>query len=275
MSKWLDKKTLRTVIFGTSTKAGKNFDVILLFVILMSVLVVMLETVPSYDAKFHVFFITAEILFTIFFTAEYIIRIYSAKDRWKYITSFFGIIDLLSILPAYIGLFAQGAMSLVTIRTLRLLRVFRIFKMMGFMKEGRIILQSMKASLTRISVFLFFVLIMVCIFGSLMYIIEGNVPNTKFDSIPRSIYWAVVTLTTVGYGDISPTTNFGQFISAIVMILGYSVIAVPTGIISADLVNNKKAEKVEEQEVCPSCSLNGHHVDAVFCKYCGTELLNA
>ncbi len=267
------REKLHEVIFEADTKEGKRFDVILLIAILASVTVVMLESVPAYQDKYGAFFRITEWIFTLFFTVEYALRLYAVHRPEKYATSFFGIIDLMSILPTYLSLIFVGTQSLMIVRGLRLLRVFRIFKLANFLVEGQIIVTALKASRARISVFVIFVLIIVSIFGSIMYLVEGS-QNEQFDTIPRSIYWAIVTLTTVGYGDISPITSFGQFIAAIIMISGYAIIAVPTGIVTAevmDAASKKKKQKITSQ-ACKFCCKEGHDEDAKHCKYCGEEL---
>ena len=269
------RERLYEIIFEADTPKGKAFDIILLAFILVSVIVVMLETVPALDAKYKFLFRVLEWIFTIFFTIEYFIRIYTVHSPKKYMTSFFGIVDLLSILPTYIGLIFAGTHSLMVIRALRLLRVFRIFKLGGFLFEGKVIIKALKHSRDKITVFMFFILIMVCIFGSVMYLIEGAAGNEAFDSIPRSVYWAIVTLTTVGYGDISPISPLGQFIAAIIMILGYAVIAVPTGIVSSEVSRAYKRRKQKEKintQICSHCMDDNHHSDAKFCKSCGNSL---
>ena len=265
------KEKLHEVIFEAETPAGKRFDVILLIAILASVMVVMLESIPRLGARYGNLFYALEWGFTIFFTLEYLLRIYCVYKPIRYITSFFGLVDLLSILPTYLGLFIGGSGSLLVIRSLRLLRIFRIFKMVGFLKQARIITLAIKRSIPKILVFLSFVLVLVTIIGSLMYLIEGPV-NPGFDSIPHSIYWAIVTLTTVGYGDITPVTSAGQLLSALVMLIGYAIIAVPTGIVSVDIVHsNYEVHKVSTQ-ACKHCGAEGHTADAVYCKYCGASL---
>lgn len=270
------QRRLHEIIFEADTPAGKAFDVGLLITIILSVIVVMLESMPivrdlGYEPALNIL----EWVFTIVFTIEYIARILVLGRPWSYIFSFFGIIDLLSILPTYIGLFLPQGEYLLVIRTLRLLRVFRVLKLVRFLREANSLINALKASRAKITVFITAVLILVIIFGTLMYLIEGQEPNSKFDSIPRSIYWAIVTLTTVGYGDISPVTDLGQFISAIIMILGYAIIAVPTGIVSAEIVsqagNSGKAQEVSTQ-ACMQCGKEGHEPDAEFCKYCGAKL---
>lgn len=263
------QKKVHRIIFGTETPTGKIFDIALLILILLSVVTVMLETVSSIQVRYAKLFYALEWGFTIVFTIEYLLRLYTVKRPMQYAGSFFGVVDLLSILPTYISLFFVGTHYLSVIRALRLLRVFRIFKLGHFMKEGTIIIEAMKASRPKIMVFLFFVTVMVTIFGSVMYLIEGG-QNPDFTSIPRSVYWAIVTLTTVGYGDITPQTEFGQFISALVMILGYSVIAVPTGIVTNELINSD-ARSIHHVS-CYGCASEGHDYDAKFCKYCGERL---
>lgn len=267
------REKLHEVIFEADTKAGKRFDVILLIAILASVIIVILESVPDYQAKYGTFFTALEWMFTLFFTVEYILRLYVVYRPIKYATSFFGMIDLMSILPAYLSLLFAGSQSLMIVRGLRLLRVFRIFKLANFLVEGQIIVSALRASKAKISVFVIFILIMVSIFGSIMYLVEGS-QNEQFDSIPRSIYWAIVTLTTVGYGDISPITSFGQFIAAIIMISGYAIIAVPTGIVTAEVmeVASKKKKQNVSSQACRYCSEEGHDKDAIHCKYCGEKL---
>lgn len=265
------KERLHEIIFEADTSLGKLFDVILLILILASVVAVMLETVPSAQTKFGDLLYTLEWIFTIFFTIEYALRIYVVRKPSKYIFSFFGIVDLLSIIPTYISIFIAGTQSLLIIRALRLLRVFRIFKLVNFTHQGHVILLALRKSRPKIAIFLFFVFILVCIFGSIMYLIEGE-SNTGFDSIPRSVYWAIVTLTTVGYGDIAPATPIGQFIAAMVMIVGYATIAVPTGIVTGEIMKSHKDESTVTTQTCQFCSKEGHDYDAIFCKFCGEAL---
>ena len=263
------RERLHEIIFEADTPTGKLFDILLLVFIVMSVLVVMLESVDQYAEAYGGLFLAVEWILTIFFTIEYCLRLYAVLRPWKYATSFFGVIDLLSILPTYLSLFALGSSSLLTIRALRLLRVFRIFKLGHYMNEGALIMNALRASYNKIMVFLFFIMVLVTIIGSVMYLIEGE-RNPAFTSIPRSIYWAIVTLTTVGYGDITPQTNIGQFLSAAVMILGYAVIAVPTGIVTNELIGHQQI--AENSQACRYCGKEGHADDAVFCKYCGEML---
>lgn len=262
---------IHEVIFEADTPAGKAFDVILLILILYSIVVVMLETVGEVDRKFHDIFFYSEWVLTILFSIEYLLRIYSVKRPMKYITSFYGVVDLLAILPTYMSLVVAGSQYFLTIRALRLLRIFRVFKLARYLVESKVLIAAMRASRPKIIVFLGTVFTIVIIIGSAMYLIEGDQGN-GFTSIPRSMYWAIVTLTTVGYGDITPVTTLGQFLSAILMIIGYAIIAVPTGIISVELAQaTKQSEKVTTQ-VCMSCMAEGHAHDAKFCKYCGEKL---
>lgn len=267
------QQKIHEIIFEADTPAGKAFDVILLWLIGISVIVVMLESVPRISSQYQTLFTIIEWVVTILFTIEYILRICSVHKPLVYIFSFYGLVDLLSILPTFLSLFLPGTQYLVTIRALRLLRVFRILKLSNYLSQGAILVEALKASRTKITVFMMAVMAIVIIVGSFMYLIEGTYPNTAFTSIPVSIYWAIVTLTTVGFGDIVPKTELGQFLSAVLMILGYAIIAVPTGIVSTEI---SKAGKVEEQEInttsCPSCSRYGHDSDATYCKFCGHAL---
>lgn len=264
------REKLHEIIFEADTPAGKFFDVSLLIVIVASVLVVMLESVQQLDQAYSRLFSVLEWFFTIVFTIEYILRLYCVYRPWKYATSFFGIVDLLATFPTYLSLVITGTQYFVVIRALRLLRVFRIFKLGHFLSEGAIIVNALRASRAKITVFIIFVLLMVTIIGSIMYLVEGGSEDSDFSSIPRGIYWAIVTLTTVGYGDITPVTGIGQFLSAVVMILGYAVIAVPTGIVSAELIAEHK--HITNTQACRFCGSEGHDDDAGFCKYCGEEL---
>lgn len=264
------KEKLHEIIFEADTPAGKAFDVALLIAIIASVLAVIFESVTEYQLRYGGLLYTLEWIFTIFFTLEYVLRLYCVHKPLKYAKSFFGIIDLLAILPTYLSIFVLGAQTLLVIRVLRLMRIFRIFKLGHFLKEGAIIARSLKASRAKITVFLLFVTLMVTIIGSVMYLIEGGQGNEGFSSIPMSIYWAIVTLTTVGYGDITPTTEIGKMLSALVMILGYAVLAVPTGIVSAEMIRTSYRTNTQ---ACRFCGKEGHDDDARHCKYCG-EVLN-
>ena len=264
------KEKIHEIIFEADTPAGKLFDIVLMILIVASVLVVMLESVESINKQYHSIFKVLEWVFTICFTIEYVLRLYCIYRPVKYATSFFGVVDLVSILPTYIEFIVPHAGALSVVRAMRILRVFRIFKLAHFVKEGFVIMSAMRASLPKITVFLVFILLIVTVMGSVIYLIEGG-PGTNFDSIPRSIYWAIVTITTVGYGDISPTTPFGQFLAAAVMIMGYVVIAVPTGIVSAEIASGDHMQF--NSQTCRFCAQEGHDDDAIHCKYCG-ELLH-
>ena len=263
---WREK--LHTIIYEADTPAGKLFDVILLFLIIASIIVVMLESVESYVTKYKELFNVIEWTITILFTVEYFARIITIKKPKHYIFSFYGIIDLLSTIPKYLSIFFVGGNALVALRALRLLRVFRVLKLVRFIGEAENLTKSLKASKAKILVFLLAVLSLSVILGSFMYLIEAG-QESGFDSIPRSVYWAIVTLTTVGYGDIAPVTPLGQFIASIIMILGYGIIAVPTGIVSAEYSGQKTHTNTQS---CPNCTANNHQDDAAFCYDCGEKL---
>ena len=265
---WQQK--LHTVIFEADTPGGKAFDLVLLIAIVISVLAVCLESVKSIDARYGVLFDRLEWTLTILFTIEYGFRLASVGRPLRYATSFFGIVDLLAIIPTYISVLVPGAQSLAVIRALRLLRIFRVLKLAHFVGEAAMLRGAMRASVRKIIIFLGFVLTMVLIIGALMYLIEGDEPETGFTSIPRSIYWAIVTLTTVGYGVVTPTTELGQTLAACVMILGYGIIAVPTGIVTVEIA--KRVDAKVSTQACPSCAAEGHDIDAVFCRLCGEKL---
>lgn len=259
---------IHEVIFEADTRLGKLFDIVLLASIIVSVIVVMLESVASIKAEYGQFLFLAEWTFTILFSVEYILRLYSIGHPIHYAKSFYGIIDLVSILPTYLSLIFPGGQYFVVIRLLRMLRVFRILKFVQYLGAANQLAAAMRASKRKIFIFLFTVMIIVVIVGSAMYVIEGE--QNGFTSIPRSIYWAIVTLTTVGYGDISPQTPIGQTLASIIMILGYGIIAVPTGIVTSELVNPTN-EKISTQ-ACTNCAAEGHDHDAEYCKYCGEKL---
>lgn len=266
------KDRLHEIVFEADTPVGKAFDVTLLVFIVLSVLVVMLESVDSLGGKYPELFYYLEWGITILFTLEYLLRIWLTRKPMKYIFSFYGIVDFLAILPTYLSIFFTGTQYLATIRALRLLRIFRVFKAAKYLSEASTLYNAIISSGRKITVFLVGVLSAVLIIGSAMYLIEEG-EGSGFDSIPHSVYWAIVTVTTVGYGDIAPVTPLGQFLSAILMILGYGVLAVPTGIVSAELVRNELDELPEvSTQACSSCSLEGHDKDAIHCKYCGEEL---
>jgi voltage-gated potassium channel len=262
------KALTQEVIFKADTPAGKTFDILLLLAILISVVAVMLDSMAEVRLRFGHQLFVIEWFFTIVFTAEYLLRIWCLKRPSSYTLSFYGVVDLIAVLPTYLSLVVPGSQYLMVVRLLRVLRVFRVLKVVQFVGEARLIVQALKASRRRISVFLFGVLTLVVILGSVMYLIEGE--DSGFTSIPRGIYWAIVTLTTVGYGDISPTTGFGQALAACIMIIGYGLIAVPTGIVTVEMVH-ASSRKLTTQD-CPSCGAEGHDADARHCKYCGHPL---
>ena len=256
------------IIFEADTPAGKLFDVALIASILLSVSVVMLDSVSMIHQSYGDLLFILEWVFTILFTLEYVFRLLAVDRPVLYARSFFGVVDLLAILPTYCSLFLPGSQVLIVIRTLRMLRIWRILKLVNYLQEFDMLRSALKASLHKITVFLGVVICLVLIVGSFMYIIESS--ETGFTSIPRSVYWAIVTLTTVGYGDISPQTNLGQLLASCVMILGYGIIAVPTGIVSVEIV--RAADKKISTQACPSCSKEGHDYDALYCKSCGALL---
>jgi len=259
------------VIFDYDTVAGKFFDVGLIITIVLSVLMVMLESVEAYHLAYDSWFVGLEWIFTIVFTLEYIARIISIGKPIHYVLSFYGIVDLLSLLPTYLALIFPPAFFLVDIRTIRLLRIFRILKLTRYMRASRVLGEAIRNSGAKIVVFLLVVLTIVVIAGTLMYLIEGE--EHGFNNIPHSVYWAIVTLTTVGYGDIAPSTVLGQVVASIIMIMGYGVIAVPTGIVGMELSQVKKITSTTKMKACTNCALETHDKDAKFCKRCGFGLL--
>lgn len=259
---------LYEIIFGTDTPAGKTFDVVLIWSIIFSIVIVILESVHSIRSVYGGILYGLEWFFTILFTIEYLLRLISVRRRLGYVTSFFGVVDLLSILPTYLSIFFPGSQSLLTIRTLRLLRIFRVFKLTHYTREARIIMGALRASGRKIGVFISAVLVIVVIIGSVMYVIEGE--KNGFVDIPTSIYWAIVTLTTVGYGDLSPQTPFGKALASCLMIMGYGIIAVPTGIVTVGLTQS--TQDATSARECPGCSSRGHASDAGFCRCCGEKL---
>jgi voltage-gated potassium channel len=259
---------LYVIIFGADSPLGQAFDVVLLVSIIASVGTVMLDSVAYYHEHYGAILYTAEWFFTILFTIEYALRIFCVPNRLRYATSFFGIVDVLAIIPTYLSLLIPGTQYLLVIRLLRVLRVFRVLKMMAYLGESNVLLDALKESRRKIFVFLFTVITLVTILGSLMYLIEG--PENGFTSIPLSVYWAIVTLTTVGYGDISPHTPTGQALSALVMILGYSILAVPTGIVSVEL--SHAMDRTRQKKHCPHCKATGHPEGAKYCYGCGETL---
>jgi voltage-gated potassium channel len=268
---WLQRREkLRQIIFETDTISGKAFDLILLACILTSVLVILLGSVKAIQIQYGQELHWAEWFFTLLFTIEYILRLISAQRPWRYALSFYGIVDLITVLPTYISLLFPASYSLLAVRTLRLLRIFRILKLSQFLQEQMGLMLALKASMRKIIVFLAFVLVLVIILGSLMYFIEGEA--NEFTSIPVSIYWAIVTLTTVGYGDIAPQTPLGKLLASIIMLLGYGIIAVPTGIVTVDLSNSHLFKG--SNQTCSVCGSQRHDDDARYCKYCGNVLSN-
>lgn len=267
------KEKLYYVIFDSDTPAGKRFDIVLMIMIVASIVVMMIES-SGIPHGFKVTFMVLEYLFTAFFTFEYLARIYCSPRPRKYIFSFFGIIDLLSTLPVYLSIFFGGARYLLAIRAFRLIRVFRVFKLFSFLEEGHTLLLALRDSLRKIIVFFLFVVVLVVCIGTLMFMIEGTQGNSSFSNIFTSIYWAIVTMTTVGYGDITPTTGVGRFLSALVMLLGYTIIAVPTGIVSASMAKSYRKHQREEFRICPNCRCSEYDSEAKYCKNCGCELGN-
>jgi len=263
------RTTLHEVIYEADTPMGKLFDVLLLIFIVLSVFLVALESVPSIDEVYKDWFHWAEWVITILFSIEYLLRIIAVRNPFRYIFSFYGIIDLLSTLPKYIAIIFTGTQSLIALRALRLLRVFRILKLTRYIGESNSLMRALRASKAKILVFMFGVLILCVIFGTVMYLVESD--ESGFTSIPRSIYWCIVTLTTVGYGDIAPVTNLGQFIAALIMIMGYGIIAVPTGIVTAEFSSSRKTTDSNTQ-VCPCCLEDSHKDLANFCHQCGSLL---
>jgi voltage-gated potassium channel len=270
------KSKLHTIIYEADTPMGKLFDVVLLILILVSVILVMLESVTSIDTHYHDLLYFGEWVITIFFTIEYILRIITVKKASNYIFSFYGIIDFLSTIPLYLSFILAGSNALLAVRALRLLRVFRILKITRYMGEANKLNKALRDSKPKILVFLFAVLILSIIAGTIMYLVEGE--QSGFVSIPISVYWCIVTLTTVGFGDIAPVTPLGQFIAAIIMIMGYGIIAVPTGIVSAEYAS-KKTHTVDDPEYihvntqsCQNCNENNHNDNAEFCHKCGSTL---
>ena len=263
------RATAHEVIFESDTPAGKAFDVLLIAAIVASIAVVMLESVESVRLEYAGGLRAAEWIFTLLFTLEYGLRLVCVSRPGRYARSFFGVVDLLAILPTYASLLVPGTQALIVIRTVRILRVFRVLKLANYVSESETLVRALYASRRKVAVFVFAVLTLVVICGALMYLIEG--PKYGFTSIPRGMYWAVVTLTTVGYGDISPQTNFGQALSALIMILGYGIIAVPTGIVTAELTRSGGHHEISGR-ACPACGAGGHDVDAGFCRLCGARM---
>ncbi len=267
LSPWRER--LHEIIFEADTTAGKAFDVALLVAIMLSVLAVCLESVEKIELKYGKALRIAEWVFTIAFTVEYVLRLICVGRPRRYAVSFFGIVDLLAVLPTYLSLVVAGSQSpLLVIRAIRLFRVFRVFKLAQFLGEARVLSSALRASRRKIIVFLGSVLTLVLILGTMMYLLEGE-RNDRFSSIPEGIYWAIVTMTTVGYGDVTPVTVVGKIVASMVMIMGYAIIAVPTGILTVELT---RAQKNVSTQACPACSAEGHDPDARHCKFCGAVL---
>ena len=279
-----DKKRLHSILFEGNDPLSRPVDIFIMVCIGLCVLMASLESVVKVDdyslqAIFHqelsgigilkTCIIVLEYVLSILFTIEYILRVYCSPVKKDYVLSFFGIIDLLATLPQLLSIFFPPLRYLSIMRTFRLIRIFRVLKLFAFINEGYLLLESIRKSINKILVYFFFVVVLVCILGTLMFIIEGQIPGTEFTSIPKSIYWAIVTLTTVGYGDITPTTGLGQFLSGIVMILGYTIIAVPTGIVSASMIDTTK--KKGQNGRCPRCN-EKTDLNANYCKHCGERL---
>ena len=261
------KRKIFRIIFKSDTKLGKYFDILLLALILLSTLIVMMESVRIFDAKLHQLFVIIEIVITVFFTIEYVLRIMTIKNKKDYVFSFFGVIDFLAILPFYLSLFFPITKYFLIIRMLRMLRIFRILNLMDFMNDGYFIVTALKNSSRKIYIFLLFLMIFSVIVGSMMFMVEGH--REGFESIPQSVYWAVVTVTTVGYGDVSPGTPLGKFLSVLLMLAGYSIIAVPTGIVTAEMRNKRQ----EIGKRCDRCGNGDIDDDSRFCKICGEKIV--
>ena len=260
------KRFLYRVIYRADTKLGKFFDIALLSLILVSTFIIMMESVPTLDKKFHVYFIISEWVISVFFTVEYWARIAVLKNKKHYVFSFFGIIDFLSLVPFYLSFFFPVTKYFLIFRMLRMLRVFRVFNLLDFMNDGSVIVRALRNSSRKIYIFLLFLIIFSVIVGSLMFMVEGGRPG--FETIPQSIYWAVVTVTTVGYGDVSPITPMGKFFAVILMLAGYSIIAVPTGIVTAEMRNKRQNLEL----ICERCGNEDIDDDARYCKQCGKKL---
>lgn len=262
------KSKLYEIIFGTESPSGRLFDLVLIYAILTSVLALMLDSIEDISSQYGLVLKFAEWFFTVLFTVEYVLRIYCSPRPWAYMRSFYGIIDLCSILPSYLSLLFPGATYILIVRLLRVLRVFRVLKLARYLREANVLIRSMLQARRKISVFFMVVLVLSTIFGSIMYVVEG--PEHGFTSIPKSIYWTIVTITTVGYGDITPQTVLGQIVASLAMLTGYSIIAVPTGIVTAELAQEIQRERLLKH--CKNCERSGHESDAKFCRHCGADL---
>jgi voltage-gated potassium channel len=266
-SRW--RQRLHEVIFEADTAGGKAFDLTLIVCIALSIIVVMLDSIQELHDQYGSLLYVAEWVFTLLFTAEYLLRLLSVGRPLRYALSFYGIVDFLSIVPTYLSIFVPGTQYLLVIRSLRVLRIFRIFKLSQYVGEARQLTRALHSSRRKIMIFYFTVIHIVVIVGAMMYLIEGR--ENGFTSIPRSIYWAIVTITTVGYGDIAPQTNVGQAVAAFLMITGYAILAVPTGIVTAEWAMQNRQRIISTQS-CPQCSSEGHDADAKFCKHCGANM---
>ncbi|MFM1770822.1 MAG: hypothetical protein RJA22_3351 [Verrucomicrobiota bacterium] len=264
------RERLWRIVFLSDTPAGRAFDIILLWLIAISVLVVMLDSVDSLRTRYEAAFNAAEWIFTILFTLEYALRLWVIRRPWHYATSFFGLVDLLAFLPTYLELFLAGSHYFMILRVLRMLRMFRVLKMAHHMGEARVLLNALQASRAKISVFFFSVMALVCVEGTLMYLLENPV-NQGFRNIPQSIYWAIVTITTVGYGDVAPVTVLGKMMASVIMLTGFAILAVPTGVVSAEL-GREMARHRRDHPRCPGCGWTEHDARARFCQQCGSPL---
>ncbi len=266
---WLEKDKLYSIIFEADTREGRLFDIILIIAISLSILISFVETIPSLATTFQLVLEILEFVLTFFFTVEYIARLYCSPRPKDYALSFFGIIDLLAILPPYLSFFFPNARYMLLIRSFRFIRIFRVFRLFSFLNEGYFLMHSLRKSMNKILVYFLFVLILVTCLGTLMFIVESGEPNSQFTDLGTSVYWAIVTMTTVGYGDITPVTAIGRILSAFVMLLGYTIIAVPTGIVSATFIDETK-NKVKDG-CCPRCGEKVREKDR-FCSHCGEKL---
>ena len=262
------KQRLRSVIFGTDTPQGRVFDISLMICIVLSVIFIFIDTIEHIHAQYGDIISVIEWSFTALFTIEYILRLYCSLNRWHYGRSFYGIVDLLSILPSFLGLFFPGANAALAIRILRLFRIFRVLKLLRYLSDGNLLLKAMMLSSRKVFIFFFSVSLVIMVLSVVMYAVEG--PAHGFSSIPKSVYWTIVTITTVGYGDITPQTPIGQAIASLTMLIGYSIIAIPTGILTAEIT--QEMVKVRDLRKCSNCGQKGHDNDAEFCNHCGSEL---
>ncbi|MGI2114250.1 ion transporter [Shewanella frigidimarina] len=262
------KQQLRSVIFGTETPAGKRFDITLMVCIVLSVILIFIDTIEHINSQYGDYISIAEWTFTVFFTVEYILRLYCSLNRLHYARSFFGVVDLVSILPSYLGLIFPGANVALALRVLRLFRVFRVLKLLRYLSDDNLLIKAMMQSSRKVFIFFFSVSLIIMVLSVVMYVVEG--PNNGFTSIPKSMYWTVVTITTVGYGDITPQTPLGQGIAALTMLIGYSIIAIPTGILTAEI--SHEMVRTRDLRKCSNCGKKGHDNDAEYCNHCGSEL---